>query len=477
MTGLGSARRIETYHLSKDERGNLLLTGRERSFMLIGRPDLLQSPFSFTDIIRGLIGILSMLILCWVFSTNRRAIDWRMVSIGIGLQVFFAVMVLKVGWVRAVFEGISGLFVDFLGYSKAGSMFLFGGLVSDFDTFGSIFAFQVLPTIVFFSAMMSILYYLGILQKVVYAFAWLMSRTMRLSGAESLAAAGNVFLGQTESPLLIRPYLAKMTRSEIMALMTGGMATIAGSVFVAYVDYLGGPDIEAKRLFATHLLTASIMSAPAALVAAKILVPETEPVIQDLDVPKERIGSNLLDAITNGTTDGLKLAVNVGVMLLVFTAIVALVNGFLSDLVGVNTGLNDWVAHFTDGRYREFNLQFILGLLLAPIAWLLGVPTDDIMIVGQLLGEKTIINEFFAYATLGTVKAEGTIIHFKSVIIATYALCGFANFASIGIQIGGIGALEPSQRKLLSELGVRSLIGGTVASFLTAAIAGMLSTV
>lgn len=474
LDGLSSPKRWVAYAIEDGGDGFINLIGSAQSFTLGGKPILKKTGFQWTDIFRGILGLFCMLLIAWLLSTNRRAINWQLVISGIGIQLIFAILVLKFPPVKIAFEWVANRFVDLLNYSKSGADFVFGSLVTDTTSFGYIFAFQVLPTIVFFSALMSILYYLGLLQKVVYGFAWLMNKTMKLSGAESLAAAGNIFLGQTESPLLIRPYLDNMTRSEMMALMTGGMATIAGSVFAAYIGYLGGPDSTQQLLFATHLLTASIMSAPAALVAAKILVPETEEVNKNLDIPKDKIGSNVLDAIANGTTDGLKLAINVGVMLLVFTALVAMVNGFLSDLVGVNTGLNDWVTKTTDGTYNSFNLQYLFGLFFAPVAWILGVPSEDIMLAGQLLGEKTIINEFFAYTTMSQLKASGMIVNYKSVIITTYALCGFANFASIGIQIGGIGALAPSQRKTLSELGVRSLIGGTIACFMTAAIAGML---
>ncbi|MEL6850002.1 MAG: nucleoside transporter C-terminal domain-containing protein, partial [Bacteroidota bacterium] len=276
-------------------------------------------------------------------------------------------------------------------------------------------------------------------------------------------------------PLLIKPYLPKMTRSEVMALMTGGMATIAGSVFGAYIGYLGGDSIEEQTLFATHLLTASIMSAPAALVAAKMLVPETEEVLKDLRVPKDKIGSNILDAIANGTTEGLKLAINVGVMLLVFLALIKMVNYFLGDMIGASTGLNDWVVQATDGKFQAFGLEYIFGLVFSPLAWLMGVPAEDMLLVGQLLGEKTVANEFVAYESLGNMKNTGALTHYKSLIISTYALCGFANFSSIGIQIGGISALAPNQRQLLSELGLRALLGGTVAAFLTAVLAGLLA--
>ena len=297
---------------------------------------------------------------------------------------------------------------------------------------------------------------------------------MHLSGAESLAAAANIFIGQTEAPLVVKPYLERMTKSEMLCLMVGGMATIAGGVLAAYISFLGGESDAQKVIFAKHLLTASIMSAPAAIIVAKMLFPETEEVDRKLDIAKDKIGSNILDAISRGTTDGLKLAVNVGAMLLVFTAVIAVFNWITVDWIGGPTGLNDKIAAATDGRYDGLSMQFILGNLFAPIAWIIGVPSDDMVVVGQLLGEKTILNEFYAYASLSDLKNSGVLTNYRSIVIATYTLCGFANFASIGIQIGGIGVLAPSQRKTLARFGIKALIGGTVAAMLTATIAGML---
>lgn len=428
------------------------------------------------DILRGVIGLLFLVGTAFLFSSNRKKIDWKLVISGIILQLIFAVAVLRVNFVRNVFEFISHFFVVVLDFTKAGADFVFGGLVSNTETFGFIFAFQVLPTVVFFSALSSFLYYLGILQKIVFGIAWVMSKTMRLSGAESLASAANIFIGQTEAPLLIKPYLPTMTKSEILTLMCGGMATIAGGVFAAYVGFLGGEDPVQRQFFATHLLTASILSAPAAIVMSKILYPETEPekLNTTLTVSKEKVGSNILDAISNGTTEGLKLAVNVGAMLLAFTAFMYMFNFICKEWIGSWTGLNDMVLAQFNGRYDGFNLQFILGMIFSPLAWIIGVPANDMMLVGQLLGEKTILNEFFAYGTLGNMKTGGLLTE-KSIIIATYALCGFSNFASIGIQIGGIGSLAPNQRQTLSEFGIKALIGGSFACFMTAAIAGILS--
>lgn len=439
------------------------------------------------DIIRGFLGIVILLAICYFLSNDRKSINWRTVGIGIGLQFVLALMILKVPGVRQLFDYAAQFFQSILAFSNAGAEFIFGGLVTDTTTFGYIFAFQVLPTIVFFSAVTAILYYFGILQWIIRGMAWFMSRTMNLSGPESLAAAANVFIGQTEAPLVVRPYLENMSRSEMLCLMTGGMATIAGGVFAAYIGFLGGTDPERQLYFAKHLLTASIISAPAAIVAAKILFPETEKtdLVKELKMSGE-VGDNLLDAISRGITDGLKLAVNVGVMLLAFTALIAMVDAtFLWTTDAINGGavliggdsVGDWnenIKSATDNRFDGFSFTYLLGIIFAPFAWLLGTPSQDIVLVGQLLGQKTVLNEFIAYGELNNFREAGITLHPKSMLIATYALCGFANFASIGIQIGGISALAPGQRLALTELGIKSLIGGTVACFLTAVVAGML---
>lgn len=428
------------------------------------------------DVLRGGLGILILLLICYLISNNRKAIDWKLVGVGVTMQIVLGIMLLRVPIINSGFEWISNGFVNLLNFSEAGAEFLFGGLIDASSPLGYIFAFQVLPTIIFFSALSSILYYFGILQKIVFGLAWLMKRTMGLSGPESLAAAANVFIGQTEAPLIVQPYLEKMTKSELLCLMTGGMATIAGGVFAAYIGYLGGDDPVAKAYFAKHLLTASIISAPAAIAAAKMIFPETQK--KDISSQMEMVGSeanNLLDAISKGTTDGLKLAVNVGVMLIVFTALIYMLNVFMMSTFGTWFGWNDKVVELTDGRFEGFDFTFLIGIVFAPFAWLLGTATEDVLVVGQLLGQKTMINEFYAYAALGELKASGLEMNPKSLIIATYALCGFANFASIGIQIGGISAIAPGQRKNLTELGVRALIGGTIACFMTAAVAGIIT--
>jgi len=425
------------------------------------------------EILRATASMVLLLGILWLASANRRAISWSLVLKGLIIQFTLAYLILEVDAVSHVFDSIGKGFVALLGFAREGSLFLFGDLVGKVDTFGYIFAFQVLPTIIFFSAITSLLFHFGILQKVVWVFAWFMKRTLKLSGAESLTAAANVFVGQTEAPLLVKPYIAGMTRSELLCLMSGGMSTIAGAVLAAYIGYLGGSD-EAKQIFfARHLLAASVMSAPAAIIAAKMLMPETEKFVDSADVKIEKQG-NWLEAIAHGTGDGLKMAVNVGVMLLVFTALIALANALLDGGIGEWTGLNAWLADVTGGRYKEFNLQAIFGLTLAPLTWLMGVPWTDASAVGQLLGEKTVLNEFYAYVSMGKLMEGGQIASEKSQVIATYILCGFANFASIGIQIGGIGALAPGRRKDLSKLGMRALLAGTVASLFTAILVGLL---
>jgi len=429
----------------------------------------------FTGLMRGMLGMVFLLLVCFLLSNNRRKIDWKLVVIGIASQVVFAILVLRVPFVASFFEFIASFFTAILNFSEEGALFLFGSLVEDTDTFGYIFAFRVLPTIVFFSAFSAVLYYFGILQAIIKGAAWLMVRTMGLSGVESLAVTANVFIGQTEAPLVIRPYLERMTRSELLCLMTGGMATIAGGVFAAYVGFLGGKDPVQQIYFAKHLLSASIMSAPAAVVAAKMLFPETEKekLGKELGMSTD-VGNNLLDAISRGTTDGLKLAVNVGAMLIVFTALIAFANFLLMKMPGEWFGWNETIKTATGGRFEGFTFTYLLGLIFAPVAWLLGTPTQDILLVGQLLGQKTVINEFVAYADLGNIRTAGIQMDPKSLLITIYALCGFSNFASIGIQIGGIGALAPGQRQAITELGIKALIGGTVACFMTAAIAGII---
>ncbi|MBM3170485.1 MAG: Na+ dependent nucleoside transporter [Bacteroidetes bacterium] len=429
---------------------------------------------SLASVLRGAMGLLFLIALSVVFSTNRRAINWRLVTVGVLLQVFIGILVLKVSFFQAGLELVSLGFTRVLGFTQSGVDFLFNNM----DT-GTMmpalksFAFVILPTVIFFSALTSLLFFLGILQKVVFAMAWVMKRSMGLSGPESLAAAGNIFLGQTEAPLLVKPYIAGMSKSELMCLMSGGMATVAGGVLAAYVRFLGGGDPALEIYYAKHLITASVLSAPAAIVVSKIIVPDREKVQTELSIPKEKIGANFLEAISNGTGDGLKLAVNVGAMLLVFTAMVTMVNFMLQNLLGEWTGLNAEIIALTGGSYQGLNLQFLLGYIGAPIAWMIGVPVEDMVAVGQLVGQKTVLNEFYAYVELAQMKGAGAFVHEKSVIMVTYILCGFSNFASIGIQIGGIGSLAPARRSQLSELGFRAMLAGSLACLMTAAVAGM----
>ncbi|GMN05904.1 nucleoside transporter [Croceitalea sp. MTPC5] len=430
--------------------------------------------FTLNTLWRGALGMAVLLLIAFLFSSNRKAINWKTVGIGLGIQIIIAIGVLKVPFVQTIFEAVGQIFVNILDFTRAGSQFLFEGLVVDINTFGYIFAFQVLPTIIFFSALTSVLFYLGIIQKVVRWLAWLLTKSLGISGAESLSIAGNIFLGQTEAPLLIKAYLEKMNRSEILLVMIGGMATVAGAVLAAYIGFLGGEDPVLRLVFAKHLLAASVMAAPGAIIISKILYPQTEVINTDVKVSQDRIGANLLDAIANGTTEGLKLAVNVGAMLLVFVAFIAMINGILGG-IGDWTSLNNWIA--ANSPYDKFSLEAILGTIFAPLMWLIGVANEDVMLMGQLLGIKLAASEFVGYIQLAELKNMASAAHLtynKSVIMATYMLCGFANFASIGIQIGGIGSLAPGQRKTLSEFGMKAVLGGSLASLLSATIAGMI---
>lgn len=428
-------------------------------------------PLMIEPIARGAVGVVVLLGICLLISNRRGAISWRLVGGGIALQVLLAFLILATPF-SGIIEWASGGFVKLLGYSDVGARFMFGELI-DASRYG--FAFKVLPIIIFVSALTSLLYYLGVLQWVVFGFAWVMSRLMKLSGAESLAAAANIFVGQTEAPLVVKPYIARMTRSELMALMTGGMATIAGSVFGLYVVTLGSGDPLVEAAVAKQLLTASMMNAPAALYVAKMLVPEQEEIREDLFVPKDKHGRNMLDALARGTTDGLRLALNVAAILIVFVAVIALLNGvfgWVGGLGGETGFINGLVERSSGGVFQEFSMEAVLGFLFAPIAAIIGAERGDMLQLGQLLGTRLVSNEFVAYLQLGELKAAGEMGP-KTVFLATFALCGFANFSSIGIQIGGIGVLAPERRADLAELGFKAMIGGTIASLLTASIAGI----
>ena len=428
--------------------------------------------FSFTSLWRGVLGMIALLFVAFLFSSNRKKINWLTVGAGLTAQLIIAIGVLKVPFIQRIFEFVGSIFNEILNYTAAGSQFLFGDLMNS-SSFGFIFVFQILPTIIFFSALTSLLFYLGIIQIIVKGMALVLTKLLHISGAESLSVAGNIFLGQTEAPLMIKAYLERMNRSEILLVMIGGMATVAGGVLAAYIGFLGGNDEVLRLHFAKHLLAASVMAAPGAIVISKILYPQTEKINTDVKVSQDKIGSNVLDALANGTTEGLKLAANVAAMLLVFIAFIAMINGILG-WVGDLTNLNSWMAANTP--YPKFTLEAILGTVFAPLMWLIGVAKEDMMLMGQLLGVKLAASEFVGYIQLAELKNMANVTHFtfnKSIIMATYMLCGFANFASIGIQIGGIGSLAPGQRKTLSEFGMKALIGGSIASLLSATIAGM----
>ena len=428
---------------------------------------------SITSILRGIIGLSTIILIAYLLSNNKKRIDWKTIIIGLSSQLFIAVAVLRVEFVRMIFEKIGQGFLAIVTFTNQGSKILFGEL-ADSSKYGEIFVFQVLPVIIFFSALTSVLYYYRIIQKVVSGLAWMLTKFLNISGQESLAVAGNIFLGQTEAPLLVKGYLDKMNKSEYFLLMTGGMATVAGSVLAAYIGFLGGDDPIQRIEVAKNLIIASVMAAPGAIVISKLMFPQTEEVTKNIKISTDVTGTNLLSAITNGTRDGIKMAVNVGAMLLVFLALIALVNGVFYQIADV-FGLNSWIEQNT--IYESFSLELILGYLFAPLMWLIGIAVEDITLMGQLLGVKLAASEFVAYIELASLKDVGNALHLtyqKSVIMATIMLCGFANFASIGIQIGGIGILAPGKSKLLTELGFKAMIAGTLVSLLSATFVGML---
>ena len=478
---------IRNFRISELSDSTLIITDNYNTYTFKERPQLLKevvpsqipkeiipsSGISFGSLWRGILGMSSLLLIAYFFSSNRRAIKWKTVLIGLAAQMLLAIGVLKITFIKNIFEFVGKIFVLILDFTRAGSEFLLGGMMN-VDSFGFIFLFQVLPTIIFFSALTSVLFYMGVIQVIVKGMAWVLTRLMGISGPESLSVAGNIFLGQTEAPLMIKAYLERMNRSEILLVMIGGMATVAGGVLAAYIGFLGGDDPVMRLQFAKHLLAASVMAAPGAIVISKILLPQLEPINTNVEVSSEKIGSNILDAIANGTTEGLKLAANVAAMLLVFIAFIAMINYLLGYLGGITT-LNSVMAEYTP--YTKFSLESILGIIFAPLMWLIGVAKEDMMLMGQLLGIKLAASEFVGYIQLAELKNPLNALSLnyeKSIIMATYMLCGFANFATIGIQIGGIGSLAPGKRKTLSEFGMKALIGGTIASLLSATIAGML---
>lgn len=430
--------------------------------------------FTIVSLLRGMLGMTVVIAIAWLLSSNRKAINWSVVAKGLGLQLVLALCILYVPFVQTIFDFVGRAFVKVLSFTEAGTTFLFSSMESGVIESPMLnFAITILPTVIFFAALTSVLFYYGIIQKVVSFLARGMTKLMNLSGAESLSVAGNIFLGQTEAPLMIKAYLEKMNRSEMMLVMAGGMATMAGGVLAVYIKVLGGGDPVQEIMYAKHLLAASLMAAPGVVVIAKIMLPQTEAIQKEVEVSKDRIGKNVLDAISNGTTEGVKLAVNVAGMLLVFIAFIAMFN-YVFGKVGDWTGLNTLIASATDGSYSELSLQFLLGYLFAPLMWLLGITGADIDLVGRVLGEKLIMTEFIGYISLAELKTAGAFVEEKSIIMATYILCGFANIASIGIQIGGIGSLAPGKRVLISELGMKALIAGALASLLSATVIGMI---
>ena len=440
---------------------------------LVNNEIILSQGFSFESFYRGFIGMISLVIIAYFFSANKNKINWKTTFLGLATQLIMAILILRVEFVQNIFEFFGKIFVKTLDFTMEGSKFLLGDMVN-VESFGYVFLFQVLPTIIFFSALTSVLFYLGIIQKVVKILALSLSKLLNISGAESLSVAGNIFLGQTEAPLMIKAYLEKMTKSEILLVMIGGMATVAGGVLAAYIGFLGGENEALKLYYAKHLLTASVMAAPGAIVISKILYPQVNVINNDVTVSQEKIGSNLLDAIANGTTEGLKLAANVGAMLLVFIAFIAMIN-FGFEKIGSISSLNSWISNNT--TYDFLSIEFILGYVFSPIMWIIGVAKEDMALMGQLLGIKLAASEFIGYMQLAELKDITNLVHLKyekSILMATYMLCGFANFASIGIQIGGIGSLAPNQRINLSKFGMTAVLGGTLASLLSATIAGMI---
>jgi CNT family concentrative nucleoside transporter len=415
----------------------------------------------------GIFGLAVLISIAYSLSSNRKEVDFKLVASGIGLQLFFAILVILVPGGREFFEGLSRIFVRIISFAMEGSAFIFGSL-ADPSNLGFIFAFQVLPTIIFFAALMSVLYHIGLMQKIVQAMAWVMLKIMRISGSESLSVAANVFVGQTEAPLVVRPYISRMTESELFTMMVGGMATIAGGVLAAYITMLGGADEAARIFYAKHLLSASIMAAPATIVIAKLLKPEVDESLTKgkVKLHVEKTATNVIEAAANGAADGVRLALNVGGMLLAFIALIAMIDyplGWIGYISGIEAAAG-----------TPLSLSMILGYVLSPLAWVIGVPWQDAITVGGLIGEKAVTNEFVAYAHLKEIQDT---LSPKALLISTYALCGFANFSSIAIQIGGIGGLAPERRSDLARLGLRAVLGGTLATMMTATIAGVLTSI
>ena len=426
--------------------------------------------FSIVSILRGIVGMAAIILICWLFSTDRKNISWGTVGKALALQFVIAVSVLAFPAVQSVFEMLGSLFIAVLSWTKAGSNFLFGSLM-DTSKFGYVFMFQILPTIIFFSALMSLFFYLGIMQKIVWGMGWILAKIMKLSGAEALTCAGNVFLGMSEAPLMVKEYIPKMTTSELVLIMTSGMATMSGGVLAAYIGMLGGGDAALEMEFAKHLLSASVMAAPGAIALSKIILPQTGKVGNTLNISKEKLGKNPLDAIANGTADGLKLAANVAALLLVFYALIAGANSVLGWISF--PAMDAWIADLSGGKYTDLSLQAILAFVFYPVIWLTGIPAEDIGLVGRLFGEKLILTEFVGYQSMAQMLHQGAFSCAKSAVMAAYVLCGFANFASVGILIGAVGGLAPDRRHILTQYGLRALLASSLVALMSAAMIGM----
>lgn len=429
--------------------------------------------FTFTSLWRGLLGIIILISIGFLLSENKKRIDWKQVGIALFIQVLLAFCVLYIPFVGSFFEFLGRIFIKIVDFTKEGTSFLIGDLIKP-DQYGFIFIFQTLPVIIFFSAIISVLYYWGVIQKLVYGMAWILRKILKISGSEGLAVTGNIFMGLSEIPLLIKAYLAQMNKSELFLVTTAGLSTISAGVMGAYISMLGGGDPVERLLFAKHLISASVMAAPGAIVFSRLIIPQTDPVNDHLHLSREASGSNFLDAFTKGTVQGTKIFINVAAMLLTFIALIALVNYLLGGLLGHYTGINNWVSEISKGQFKELNLQFILGSLFAPLMWLIGIAKEDMTLVGALLGQKLVLNEFVAYVDLNNLKNADMFLSQKSVIMSTYLLCGFANFGSIGMQIGAISSLAPNQREFLTKYGLKSMLAGALVSIMSATIIGII---
>ncbi len=433
---------------------------------------LAEKTFAFhpISILKGVIGMAVILFVCWCFSSDRKNINWGTVGKALLMQFLIAISVLAFPAIQSVFEVLGNAFVSVLDWTKAGSNFLFGGFM-DASKFGFVFVFQILPTIIFFSALMSLFFYLGIMQRIVWGMGWILTKFMKLSGAEALTCAGNIFLGQSEAPLMVKEYVPKMTKSELVLIMTSGMATMSGGVLAAYIGMLGGGDKVLELEFAKHLLSASVMAAPGAIALSKIIMPQTEEIDNTLAVSKEKLGKNVLDAISNGTSDGLKLAANVAALLLVFYALIAGVNAILGWISF--PAADRLIEQMSGGRYSDLSLEALLAFVFYPVIWLTGVPGEDIGLVGRLLGEKLILTEFVGYQSMADMLREGAFSSAKSVVMAAYVLCGFANFASVGILIGAVGGMAPGKKHILSQFGLKAMLAASLVALMSAAMMGM----